>query len=231
MELRSVISALGKSALFGSLADSECVAVAGRMRRVIYEPDQMIFSRGDPGCDIYLVIDGRVRLSVLTADGRELSFAHARPGDIFGEIAALDGGERTAGATAITPVEAMTLSRMATVEVIENNPNVARAAIDFLCSRLRETDHRLEAIALHRVEVRLARLLLSSLRLESPDAKGTNIPLALGLSQSEVALLIGASRPKVNAALRLLQDMGAIARQGDKLICDATILQRVADVE
>jgi CRP-like cAMP-binding protein len=143
MELRSVISALGKSALFGSLADSECVAVAGRMRRVIYEPDQMIFSRGDPGRDIYLVIDGRVRLSVLTADGRELSFAHARPGDIFGEIAALDGGERTAGATAITPVEAMTLSQMATVEVIENNPKVARAAIDFLCSRLRETDHRL----------------------------------------------------------------------------------------
>src|SRR5262245_10012115 len=231
MELRSVISALGKSALFGSLVDSDCVAVAGRMRRVIYEPDQMIFSRGDPGRDIYLVIDGRVRLSVLTQDGRELSFAHARPGDIFGEIAALDGGERTAGATAITRVEAMTLSRRATIEIIESNPKVAAAAIEFLCSRLRETDQRLEAIALHRIEVRLARLFLSALQLESPAAKGSNVPLALGMSQTELALLIGATRPKVNAALAMLQDMGAITRKGGDLRCDTSVLQSIADVE
>src|SRR5262249_4193026 len=143
----------------------------------------------------------------------------------------LDGGERTAGATALTHVEAMALSRTATLEVIENNPKVAKATLDFLCSRMRETDQRLESIALHRIEVRLARLLLSALRLEAPEANGPNIPLALGMSQGELALLIGGSRSKVNVALTLLEDMGAIARNGTELTCDTSKLQEVADIE
>jgi CRP-like cAMP-binding protein len=231
MDLGLVIDLLGKSPLFGSLAETDRATIAGRMRRIDFEPNQMIFSRGDPGREIYLVLNGRVRLSVLTADGRELSFAHAGPGNVFGEIAALDGGARTAGATAITHVEVMSLPQKATLELIEGSPKVAIATVAFLCSRLRETDLRLEAIALHRIEVRLARLLLSALRLESRGAQGSNIPLALGISQGEVGLLIGASRPKVNAAFTLLQSTGAIARKGTMLACDTNILQSIADTE
>jgi len=86
-------------------------------------------------------------------------------------------------------------------------------------------------LSLHRIEVRLARLLLSALRLESRAAQGSNIPLALGISQGEVGLLIGASRPKVNAAFTLLQSTGAIDRKGTMLTCDTTILQSIADIE
>ena len=170
MDRRVVVDLLGKSALFGTLTDADRTAIAARMRRVDFEPDQMIFSRGDPGREIYLVLEGRIRLSILSSDGRELSFAHAGPGNIFGEIATLDGGERTAGATAISRVQAMALPQRAMLELIENNPKVAKAAIHFLCTRLRETDQRLEAIALHRIEVRLARLMLSALKLQSPGA-------------------------------------------------------------
>jgi CRP/FNR family transcriptional regulator, cyclic AMP receptor protein len=231
MEQRAIVDLLGKSALFGSLADMDRAAIAARMRRVDFEPDQMIFSRGDPGREIYLVLEGRIRLSILSSDGRELSFAHAGPGNIFGEIAALDGGERTAGATAISRVQAMALPQRAMMELIENNPKVGLAAIRFLCTRLRETDQRLEAIALHRIEVRLARLMLSALKLQSPGAAGKDVALDLGMSQGELALLIGASRPKVNIALTMLEDMGAIARTGSKLSCDTEVLQNIADME
>src|SRR5262249_53410696 len=197
MEQRAIADLLSKSALFGSLPDPDRAAIANRMRRVEFTPDQMIFSRGDPGREIYLVLEGRIRLSILSSDGRELSFAHAGPGSIFGEIATLDGGERTAGATAISRVKAMALPQRAVLELIENNPKVAMAAIHFLCTRLRETDQRLQPIALHRIEVRLARLLLSALRLASPTAKGESGPLELGMSQGELALSLGASRPKV----------------------------------
>ena len=81
MEQRAIVDLLGKSALFGSLADTDRAAIAARMRRVDFAPDQMIFSRGDPGREIYLVLEGRIRLSILSSDGRELSFAHAGPGD------------------------------------------------------------------------------------------------------------------------------------------------------
>jgi CRP-like cAMP-binding protein len=231
MEQRAIVDLLGKSALFGTLPDPDRTAIATRMRRVDFDPDQMIFSRGDPGREIYLVLEGRIRLSILSSDGRELSFAHAGPGNIFGEIATLDGGERTAGATAISRVQAMALPQRAMLELIENNPKVAKAAIHFLCTRLRETDQRLEAIALHRIEVRLARLMLSALKLQSPGATGQNVALDLGMSQGELALLIGASRPKVNIALTMLEDMGAIARTGSKLSCDTEVLQNIADME
>jgi CRP-like cAMP-binding protein len=231
MEQNSIADLLRKTALFGGLGEQERSAIASRMRRVQFEPDQMIFSRGDPGREIYLVLEGRVRLSILSSDGRELSFAHAGAGNIFGEIATLDGGERTAGATAISRVEAMALPQKALLELIQNSPKVATAAIHFLCARLRETDNRLEAIALHRIEVRLARLLLSALRLQSPGAKGARVPLNLDMSQGELALLIGASRPKVNIALTTLQDMGAITREGSGLLCNTEVLERVADME
>ena len=176
MDQKAIVELLAQTALFGSLAEPDRAAIAGRMRRVQFDPDQMIFSRGDPGREIYLVLEGRIRLSILSSDGRELSFAHAGPGSIFGEIATLDGGERTAGATAISRVQAMALPQRAMLELIENNPKVALAAIRFLCTRLRETDQRLEAIALHRIEVRLARLMLSALKLQSPTAKGRQVP-------------------------------------------------------
>lgn len=231
MEQRAIAELLGKTGLFGALSVPDLETIAGRMRRAQFDPDQMIFSRGDPGREIYLVLEGRIRLSILSSDGRELSFAHAGPGNVFGEIATLDGGERTAGATAITRVQAMALPQRAMLELIENNPKVATAAIRFLCTRLRETDQRLEAIALHRIEVRLARLLLSALRLQSPGAKGEAVPLDLGMSQGELALLIGASRPKVNIALTMLEDMGGIRRAGAKLTCDTSVLENIADME
>ena len=63
MEQRAIVDLLGKTALFGSLADADRAAIAARMRRVDFTPDQMIFSRGDPGREIYLVLEGRIRLS------------------------------------------------------------------------------------------------------------------------------------------------------------------------
>jgi CRP/FNR family transcriptional regulator, cyclic AMP receptor protein len=231
MDQKAIVELLARTALFGALDQQVRTDIAGRMRRVQFDPDQMIFSRGDPGRDIYLVIEGRIRLSVLSSDGRELSFDHAGPGHVFGEIATLDGGERTAGATAISRVQAMSLPQKALMELIENNPKVATAAIRFLCQRLRDTDQRLEAIALHRIEVRLARLMLSALKLQGATVKDGKAKLDLGMSQGELALLIGASRPKVNIALTLLEDEGAITRQGSGYICDIEALESVADTE
>jgi CRP-like cAMP-binding protein len=113
------------------------------------------------------------------------------------------------------------------LDFVENRPRVAVATIQFLCGRLRETDQLLEAIALHRIEVRLARLLLSALKLQA----GAAVLLDLGMSQSELALLIGASRPKVSVALGLLQEMGAITRKGANLVCNTGMLEEIAETE
>jgi len=225
MATTSTALLLGKTALFGSLPEADLVAVAGSMRKATFESGQTIFTRGDAGSEIYLVVEGRVRLSVFSPDGRALSFKHANAGDVFGEIAALDGGGRTADAIALTPVEVMTLAQARLNALIETNPRVARAAIAFLCLRLRETSEQTEGIALHPIEVRLARFLLSRLKQRET---GPEVPLDLGMSQNELALLIGASRQKVNAALAHLEEAGAVKRTGSRLVCNAVKLAQIA---
>lgn len=229
----AVATLLGKTAIFGPLGQADRLAVAGQMLKAELRPGQTLFARGDAGRNVYLVVSGSVRLSVFSADGRLLSFKHANAGDIFGEIAALDGGQRSADAVALTRVVAMTLTKEQLDRLIETSPRMARAAIGWLCQRLRDTSAQAEAIALHPVEVRLARYLLSRLMpapLGSPaggtgDRKAT---IDLGISQSELASLIGASRQKVNAALGLLEDAGAVNRMGRRLACDAALLARIA---
>jgi CRP/FNR family transcriptional regulator, cyclic AMP receptor protein len=210
---------LGKTQMFGTLEPQDRQAVAAEMRDANYDAGQAIFARGDDGRDIFLVTEGRVRLSILTGEGRELSFAHAEPGQIFGEIAMLDGGKRTADATAVTKTKTLTLSKGALKRLMETRPQVAEAAIKFLCGRVREADQQLEAIALYPIEGRLARFFLATVTID------------FEMSQSELALLVGASRPKVNTALSLLESSGAIERSGSKVVCDMDELRLVAGLD
>jgi CRP-like cAMP-binding protein len=227
----AIVELLGNTSLFGSLEEADRRAIADEMREVAFDASQVIFARGDSGREIFLVVTGRVRLSVLTAEGRELSFAHAEPGAIFGEIAMLDAGPRSADATAVSKVTALTLSKPAFKRLMDTNPLVADAAIRFLCSRVREADQQLEAIALYPIEGRLARFFLAAARQKDPDCEEGRVTIELPMSQSELALLIGASRPKVNTALSLLESSGALQREGGRIICDIEELQVIAGSE
>ena len=91
---------LTKVSLFGTLDASGRAAVADALRETNFDAGQVIFARGDAGAELYIVAKGRVRLSVLTADGKELSFAHAEAPAVFGELAVFDGRPRSADATA-----------------------------------------------------------------------------------------------------------------------------------
>jgi CRP-like cAMP-binding protein len=222
---RASVEILAKTSFFGPICAEDREAVAGCLRPAAFSPGQVIFLRDEEPRDLFVVRKGRVRLSILSGDGRELSFAHATEGDVFGEIAVLDGGPRTANATALTEVEALALSRSALLKLIETRPSIASAAIAFLCARLRATDIKMEAIVLHPVEVRLARFLLSAIQLQSSSANRKTCRLCLDMTQGELALLLGASRPKVNVALTALESAEAVRKDGSILICDLEMLR------
>lgn len=222
---------LAKTSFFGPLRGEDREAVTLCMRPAVFAAGQVIFLRDDAPRDLFVVRKGRVRLSILSSEGRELSLAHATEGDVFGEIALLDGRPRTANATALTQVHALSLSRSALLTLMEARPRIAIAAIAFLCERLRSTDTKMEAIALYPIEARLARFLLSAVQLQSPGVQGKVSSLSLDMSQGELALLLGASRPKVNKALATLEEAEAVRRNGAELICDLEMLRAYADVE
>jgi CRP-like cAMP-binding protein len=188
---------------------------------------EMLFARGDPGTHLYIVSEGRVRLAVATGEGRELSFQVVGPGDLFGEISVLDGQRRSAEATALAPAVLFSLERSEFGRLRSANPRISDAVIAFLCLRLRNVSDKLESIALYPLEVRLAKFLLAALR-GRPAHAGGRIALELQYSQSELALLLGASRPKINMALGSLESAGAVRRTSDRLFCDPSKLGAVA---
>ena len=200
--------------------------MAAQMREATYGSGQLIFGRGDVGEALYLVVEGRVRLSVLSAEGRVLSFGHAGRGDIFGEIAALDGQARTADATALTRSTIMVLARSSLKRLMETSSQLAQAAVDLLCRKLRRTSEQIEAIALHSTQVRLARFLLAAIAMKG-EANLRPVVVDLGMSQTELGLLL-ASRSKVNEALATLEKLGAARHTGQHIECNVSVLQDIA---
>jgi CRP/FNR family transcriptional regulator, cyclic AMP receptor protein len=223
----AITSLLSRTDLFGGLALDDLQACAANFREARFVKGEVLFARGEPGTHLYLVVDGRVRLAIATEGGRELSFRHAVSGDLFGEIAALDGGPRSAEATAVTRVIAYALERNIFRDLWSTRPAISARVIVFLCRRLRETSDQLEAVALYPIEVRLARVLLCMLGTRNASS-GPRASLELGFSQSELAQLVGASRPKVNAALGMLETAGAVKRTLDRLFCDPVKLAELA---
>lgn len=226
-----ITTILGGSQIFGYLDDVALEAVATKLRPIIFPAGNQIFARGDQGEDLYIVLSGRVRLSVLTIDGRELTFTHAGAGSIFGEIAMLDGKSRTADATTVEETSVMLLSRASLEDLMASTPALVQSVVTFLCSRLRQADMQLEGVALHRIEVRLARFLLGLTQESKSEDEGGPIEIDLGMSQGELALLLGASRPKVNGAMKLLEDWGVTERSGAKLLCNVEQLRDIAQLE
>jgi CRP/FNR family cyclic AMP-dependent transcriptional regulator len=224
------LALLAKAAFFELLYTADRTRLMQQMQTMNFASGTLIFGRGDKGTALYVLLSGRVRLSIVSGDGRELSFLDAAEGAMFGEIAALDGGPRTADATTLSAARALVLPRSAFQAEMAARPTIADAVIRFLCGRLRATNDTLEAIALHAVEVRLARFLLARARAEAtmtpakPGQKANHVSLPLDLSQTDIGLMSGARRPKVNGAFSLLEADGTIARQGKVLLCDMELL-------
>jgi CRP/FNR family cyclic AMP-dependent transcriptional regulator len=223
-----LISLLSRTDLFTGLPVNDLLACAALFGEARYAKGEMLFQCGELGSRLFIVAEGRVRLSIAAEDGRELSFRHATAGEMLGEIAAFDGGQRSADAKALTPVTAYTLDRSAFHDLLSRT-QISAKIIEFLCRRIRETSSQLESIALYPMEARVARFLLMALR-DRTAPPGKRVPLELGFSQGELAQLLGASRPKVNAALGALESAGAINRTSDRLFCDPAKLAEFAQL-
>jgi CRP-like cAMP-binding protein len=151
-----------------------------------------LFRRGAPGDGLAIVLTGRLRIQLATAEGREVTLALAGPGAVVGEMALLDGEARSADAVATAPTSLLWLTREAFTGVLARQPAIALALLADVSRRLRQANTLLEGVALLPLEARLARLLLDV-------SEQGRVPVRL--SQGEIAGMIAASRPKVNRAL------------------------------
>ena len=145
------------------------------------------------------VLRGRVVIRAPSSHGKEVILNIINEGEIFGEIALLDGKERTADATAMTDCELLVIARRSFLPLLER-PDVMRELLNVLCERLRRTSEQVEDVLFLDVAARIAKTLLRFAKADDAPEPGARI--VLGLSQREIGNLIGASREKVNRRLQ-----------------------------
>ncbi|APG83268.1 Crp/Fnr family transcriptional regulator [Sinorhizobium americanum] len=189
----------------------------------------VIFQRGDEGNYMIVVVSGRIKLSLFTPQGRELMLRQHEAGALFGEMAVLDDQPRSADATAVTAAEGYVIGKKAFLNLITQKPRIAEAVIRFLCAQLRDTTDRLETIALYDLHARVARFFLATLRQIHGNELPESANLRLTLSQTDIAAILGASRPKVNRAILSLEENGALKRTDGIVSCNVGRLLMIAD--
>lgn len=175
------------------------ITALGVRRRL--EPNQVLFLKGDPGDALFGVLSGRIRICTSDAQGKEIMLNIMDPGEVFGEIALLDGRPRTAEASAMTKTELFQVNRRDFVELMRTEHQLTIHLLEMVCDRVRSTSELVEDSAFLKLPARLAKRLLSLAKYQdeiSPD----DAPRGIKISQSELGQLLGSSRESINKHLQ-----------------------------
>jgi CRP/FNR family transcriptional regulator, cyclic AMP receptor protein len=213
--------------LLGKLSPSEIDALLRYSRVERYPAGEEIFAKGAPGNSMMIVLRGSVRIGSISLTGKEIVLNIISAGQIVGEIATLDGGERSGDAVAMTDCELLVLNRRDFMPFLENRADICLMLIKILCERLRRTSEQVEDLLFRHVEGRIAKALLQlSERSGRPDVDGR--VLELHMSQSELGNIVGSTRESVNKQLMAWQRAGFVHLAKESIvILDAAALERL----
>src|SRR6476661_9371503 len=212
---RPVIASLAAIPFFGALDPDALERLASGMRSRRFRRGEVIFHAGDPGDALFIIVSGEVKIALPSETGDEAIIASLRPGDVFGELALLDGAARSATASALAVTEAVVLPREQFRELIATEPAVRDALLASLAGELRRLTNHVEELHFLDITGRLAAMLVRLSGEAGPiDANGA-IRLRATLTQAELASMVGCTRQSVNKLLGQFSDDGLIRLDRD----------------
>src|SRR5438093_10793829 len=217
------LALLRRHPLFGAIAPELLERLSSyATTRAVHRGDA-IFAKGDPGNSLYAVCAGTVKISVPSADGKDAVFNLLGEGEIFGEIALLDGRPRTADATAMSDCDLMVIERRDFLSLVRSQPEIALKLLEVLCARLRHTSEQVEDVLFLDLPGRLAKILLQlTAKAELPTRRVT-------MTQREIGQMIGMSRESTNKQLRDWEDRDWVRlERGGILVLEPDALAAVA---
>ena len=213
--------------LFGKLSTDEIDLLIGYTRVEQFPAGREIFIKGSPGQSVMAVLRGSIKISSRSSDGKEVVFRIINGGEIFGEIAALDGKDRSAHAAAMTDCELLVLNRGDFLRMLENRADLCIIMLRILCRRLRQTSEQVEDVMFRHLESRVAKALLQfaeSVGLHGLRGKSVKLPV----SQRELGNMAGGSRESINKILQNWHRQGLIdLGKASILIHDIDALSRL----
>lgn len=193
------------SMLFSVLSDEDANAIIQLGSIVEHPAKHIIFQVGEAGDHLLILLKGRVKVSLNSADGKEAILSILEPGNVMGEMALIDGDTRSANVTTMDACSFLVLWRRDFLPFLERNPHVALKLLSGLSQRLRATNDMVGNLSFLNLPARLARILIN-LGQQYGKVTSTGIAIGLKLSQEELGNLVGVSRESVNRQIRLWVD-------------------------
>ncbi|HHW82427.1 MAG TPA: Crp/Fnr family transcriptional regulator [Actinomycetales bacterium] len=200
--------------LFEALSEEDQNQLASMTSEVTFRKGEKLFSEGDDGDRLYLLVDGKVKLGHTAPDGRENLIAVLGPGEMIGELTLFDPGPRSTTATAVAPTTMLQLDHRAVMEFIDSRPELAKHMLKALAQRLRRTNVQLADLVFSDVPGRVAKALLDLADRFGSGADDGTVHVPHDLTQEELAQLVGASRETVNKSLAEFVSRGWIRLEG-----------------
>lgn len=198
--MTSTDDALSRSPLFEALDEKDAKALRARVANVEISRGERLFSEGDAGDELYVILDGKIKLTRTAPDGRENLLSVHGPGEMFGELSLFDPSPRTSGASAVTDTRLAALAHDDLRCWLNSRPQVSMHLLRALAQRLRRINDVKADLVFTDVPGRVAKALLDLAgRFGVPQEDGLQVNH--DLTQEELAQLVGASRETVNKAL------------------------------
>lgn len=208
-ELRSV-------PLLKTLSDDELVQLVALLHEQTIKKGTYIVHQGEPGPSLMMILSGRVKITLISSEGKEVVLAHFAPGDFFGEISLLTETDRSANVVAQTDCKLAALSASDFINFLSQSPNFSLAMMRALARRLRSATAKIGDLALYDVYQRVLRALFS---LASETHQGEELSLVIDErpTHQELSTIVGTSREMVTRALKSLEDDGYIVMNGKRI--------------
>ena len=222
------VDVLRSSAIFAELPDDALARLEAACVRRTYRRNQYLWYQGDDGARLVVVASGLVKVVLSSPQGDQVVLTTLGAGATFGELALLDGSPRSASVVAAEPTTVLLLSRATVLDLLGRYPAVLDAMLRTLGNLIRRLTEQAGDLVFLDLGGRVAKLLL---HLAAVHGDGSTVP-NLGLSQSDLAAMVGATRPAVNRVLQILAARGVIKIDGQTIaLLDIAALQRRASVE
>jgi CRP/FNR family cyclic AMP-dependent transcriptional regulator len=203
--------------LFSELNDQALASLERLTARRKYPKDTVVFFENEEGDSLFMILDGRIKVTILGDDGREIILTMLGAGDLFGEMALLDNEPRSATAIAVEESELLLLHRNDFQTAIVDNPAISSALVKVLSARLRRANHQISTLALLDVYGRVARVIMDMAREEGRRLKDGRIAFRRATHQ-EIANRIGTTRETVTRMLKDLERQGLVKIEGREIV-------------
>jgi CRP/FNR family transcriptional regulator, cyclic AMP receptor protein len=200
---------LANHPLFGQLVPEELERLVAYMRLVRHPARTVLFRKGDPGTHMVVVVRGRIKVCTHSEDGKELVLNLINPGEVVGEIALLDGSDRTADAVTLTDSDLLILERRDFIPFLQRHPDSCMRLFAVLCDRLRKTSELLEEALFLEGSSRLAKRLVHLAEVFGKPVPG-GVKIDISLSQQQLGNMVGMSRESMNKQLKQWRRDGLI---------------------